>query len=130
MSPRTRNSAKQWVDNAVAFYKAVGKEIALAEFSSPNGQFNKDQMYIFVLNPTGVMLAHEINERYAGKDFYRIADFEGKTFIKEIVDTANTEGSGWTDYKWLNPATRTQQHKEVYFAKVDEMIFCSGVYTE
>ena len=130
MSPRTRNSAKQWVDNAVLFYKAVGRDIALAEFSSPNGQFNKDQMYVFVLDSTGVMLAHGVNERYAGKDFYRIMDFEGKTFIKEIVDMANAKGSGWVEYKWLNPMTRTQQHKEVYFVKVDDMIICSGVYTK
>jgi len=120
--------AKRWVDKAVAFYVATNKEIALAEFSNPQGGFVKGEQYVYVLDTNGAMLAHPINEKYMGRDFYRLQDLDGKAFIKEIVDTANTRGFGWVGYKWYDPATRKVAPKTIYFEKVDNMIFCSGVY--
>ena len=122
------DDAKRWVKKAIAFYKANGKGIALAEFSSPHGTFFQDGRYVFVLDFNGSMLAHPVNERFAGKDFYRIQDSEGKFFIKEIVDTANNGGPGWVQYRWFNPLVKREQLKTVYFEKVDNLIFCSGIY--
>jgi len=130
MSKRDREDAKSWVEKAVAFYKASGKRIALAEFTNPNGQFVQDEMYIYALNPRGTMLGHGVNEKYVGEEFIDIKDYDGKSFIKEIVDIANKEGSGWVKYKWHNPVTKEVLPKTVYFRKVDDLIICSGVYGE
>jgi cytochrome c len=124
------DEARGWVDEAIAFFRATGKEIALVEFSNPQGRFVRGEQYIYVLDINGVMLAHPVNERYVRKDFYRIQDSDGKSFIKEIVDTANARGFGWVEYKWFDPATRREQPKTVYFEKVNGLIFCSGVYRE
>ena len=123
-----RNDAKRFVEKAIAFYEVNDNAIALAEFSNHRGRFVRDEQYVFVLDSTGVMLAHGVNKKYVGKDFYRIEDVDGKSFIKEIVDTANIKGCGWAEYKWFNPATKRLQPKTVYFEKVDGMIFCSGIY--
>jgi cytochrome c len=130
MSKRKAEDAKQWVERAVAFYKASGKRIALAEYTNPNGQFVLDEMYIYALNPRGTMLAHGVNENFVGEEFIDIKDYDGKIFIKEIVDIANKEGSGWVTYKWYNPVTKEVLPKNVYFKKVDDLIICSGVYEE
>ncbi len=130
MTKRAVEDAKRWVENAVAFYKASGKRIALAEYTNPNGQFVQDEMYIYALNPKGTMLAHGVNEKFVGEEFVDIKDYDGKSFIKEIVDTANTNGSGWVEYKWYNPVTKEVLPKTVYFRKVDDLIICSGVYKE
>jgi signal transduction histidine kinase len=130
MTKRVAEDAKRWVENAVAFYKASGKRIALAEYTNPNGQFVRDEMYIYVLNPKGTMLAHGVNEKFVGEEFIDIKDYDGKSFIKEILDTANTEGSGWVEYKWYNPVTKEVLPKTVYFRKVDDLIICSGVYSK
>lgn len=130
MTKRNTEDAKRWVDNAVAFYRASGKRIALAEYTNPNGQFVQDEMYIYVLNPKGTMLAHGVNEKFVGEEFIDIKDYDGKEFIKEIVETANREGSGWVTYKWYNPVTKEVLPKTVYFRKVDDLIICSGVYGE
>ena len=122
------DDARGWVKKAIAFFKVNGKEIALAEYSNPLGRFVKDGLYIYVLNISGTMLAHPINGKYAGKDFYRVQDVDGKSFIKETVDSANERDSGWVEYKWFNPASKRIQPKTVYFEKVNGMIFCSGVY--
>ena len=104
------------------------KAIALAEFSSPQGRFVKGDQYVYVLDSTGVMIAHPVNESFVGQDFYYVTDFDGKSFIKEIVDTANAEGSGWVEYKWLDYITKTERPKIVYFEKTHGVIICSGVY--
>jgi signal transduction histidine kinase len=78
MSPRkierTRRDAVDWVDRAMAFYNAGGKEIALAEFMNPKGQFVEDEMYLFVMDSKGVMLAHGANEKFVGKQFIDLKD--------------------------------------------------------
>jgi len=130
MSKLVEEDAKKWVDKAVDFYKASGKRIALAEYTNPNGQFVQDEMYIFVLNPKGTMLAHGVNEKFVGEEFIDIEDYKGKSFIKEILDKANKEGSGWVEYMWSNPVTKEVLSKTVYFEKVNELIICGGVYKE
>jgi signal transduction histidine kinase len=130
MSNRPVEDAKRWVDKAVDFYKASGKRIALAEYTNPNGQFVQDEMYVYALNPRGTMLAHGVNEKFVGEEFIDIKDYDGKSFIREIVDTANTKGSGWVEYKWYNPVTKEVLPKMVYYKKVDDLIICSGVYKE
>jgi signal transduction histidine kinase len=130
MSPRSQNDAKNWVETAKAFYKAAGKRIALAEFTNPNGQFVQDELYIYVLNPRGTMLAHGVNEKFVGEEFLGLTDSDGKFFIREIVDTANAKGSGWVEYKWYHPITKKWLPKLAYFEKVDDLIICSAVYKE
>jgi len=130
MGKRDKGDAKNWVEKAVSFYRASGKRIALAEYTNPNGQFVQDEMYIYALNPRGTMLAHGVNEKFVGEEFIDIRDYDGKNFIKEIVNIANKEGSGWVEYKWYNPVTKEVLPKIVYFKKVDDLIICSGIYKE
>jgi hypothetical protein len=130
MSVRPIEDAKYWVEQAKNFYKTSGKRIALAEFTNPKGPFVQDELYIYVLNPRGTMLAHGVNEKFVGEEFIDLKDSDGKPFIEEILDTANNEGSGWIDYKWYHPETKQVLTKTVYFEKVDDLIICSGVYKE
>ncbi len=128
MSQRVKEDAKNWVEKAVSFYRASGKRIALAEYTNPNGQFVQDEMYIYALNPRGTMLAHGVNEKFVGEEFIDIRDYDGKSFIKDIVDIANKNGSVWVEYKWYNPVTKEVLPKIVYCKKVDDLIICSGIY--
>jgi cytochrome c len=129
MSPRSKSDAKAWVQSAIDFYKNSGKRIALAEFTNADGIFVQDELYIYVLNPKGTMMAHGVNERFVGEEFIDLKDSDGKSFIKEIVDSANTSDSGWIEYTWYQPLTKKWLPKTVYFEKLDELIFCCGVYT-
>ena len=130
MYARAKEEAKEWVKKAIAFYKKAGKAVALAEFTNPKGPFIEGDMYVFVLNLKGTMLAHGVNEKYIGLDFCDVKDSDGRSFIREIVEVANTKGSGFVDYKWYNPVSKEDMEKHVYFEKVDDLIFCSGVFKE
>ncbi len=130
MSGRPRDDAMDWVNNAVSFYKATGKRIALAEFSNPQGAFTQGEMYIYALNPTGTMLAHGVNEKFVGEDFSELMDSDGKKFIREIVDKAAAEGKGWVEYKWYHPATKKWLPKIAYFERIDRLVIVSAVYKQ
>lgn len=130
MYGRSQEEAKAWVQKALAFYKKAGKAIAMAEFTNPKGPFIEEDMYVFVLNLKGTMLAHGVNEKYIGQDFIEVKDSDGRSFIREIVEVGNTKGSGFVDYKWYNPVTKEDLVKHVYFEKVDDVLICSGVYKE
>jgi signal transduction histidine kinase len=130
MYGRSQEEAKGWVQKAIAFYKKAGKAIAMAEFTNPKGPFIEGDMYVFVLNLKGTMLAHGVNEKYIGQDFIDVKDSDGRSFIREIIEVGNTKGSGFVDYKWYNPVTKEDLVKHVYFEKVDDVLICSGVYKE
>jgi cytochrome c len=123
----TPDDAKAWVGKGKEFFNANGKDKALAEFSNPKGPFVKDDLYIYVLDLDGKMLAHP-NATLVGKDFMKVKDADGKLFAVDIVKAAKDKGMGWVDYKWENPKSKKVEAKTVYFEKVDGVIICSGAY--
>src|SRR5512141_1931531 len=114
LAQATSDDAQAWVTKGIEFYKANGKDKALAAFSDPKGEFVKGDLYIYVLDLNGKMLAHPKAD-LLGKDFMVFKDADGKTFAVDIVKTAKEKGNGWVDYKWENPTTKAVDPKTVYF---------------
>lgn len=123
-----KGDAAALVDKAIAYYKANGREKALAEISNKQGQFVKGEIYVFVWSPKGVILAHGANEKLIGKDIYLLKDSDGKPFVKEAVELAGAKGTGWVDYKWTNPVSKKVEAKTTFVKKVDDLIFACGIY--
>ena len=120
--------ARNLVEKAVSFVTANGEEKALKEFSNPKGKFLKDDLYVFAYDLKGVVLAHPMSPKIIGKNLYNEPDHKGKLFRKEIVDIANSHGSGWVDYYYMNPSTKKERIKITYFHKVGNLIVCCGAY--
>jgi len=125
-----RDDAKRLVKQAAAYVKYQGKNKAIVEISTPNGMFDKGELYVFAYNLQGIMLAHPKNPALIGQNLLAVPDVEGKLFRKEIVERAKSEGSGWVDYVYLNPETNKQEHKTTYFLKVGDIIICCGIYKD
>ena len=64
----TPDEAKQLAAKAMAFYKANGKEKAIAEFNNPKGQFVKGDLYVVVQGFDGVLLANGGNPASRGTE--------------------------------------------------------------
>jgi cytochrome c len=125
---RCKSDALRWVERVKNFYKSGDKRISLAEFTNPNGAFVEDRMFVYVLSCKGTMLSHGVNEKFVGAESkFLIEDFMDLK-DKEIVETANSKGNGWVDYKWFESSTRKTLPKNVYFEKIDDVIICSGFY--
>jgi cytochrome c len=124
----TPAQAEALVKKAITFYKANGKDKTFTEVNDQKGQFVKDDLYIFVYDITGKVMAHGFQPKLIGKDLSALKDPDGKLFVKERIDIAKTKGNGWQDYRFTNPATKKIDLKTAYIEKVDDFIFGCGAY--
>jgi hypothetical protein len=124
----TPEEAKSLVEKAVAYVKANGEEKALKEFNNPKGEFFKGDLYIFVFDPKGVLLANPNLPKLVGTNVYNSPDSKGKLHRKEMVDLANSKGSGWVEYYQLNPTTKKDEAKISYVQKTGNLILGCGAY--
>ncbi len=124
----SQKDAKALVEKAAAFVKANGKDAALKEFSKAKGQFDKGELYVFAYDMNATIVAHPKNPKLIGKNLLDVPDTDGKFFRKEIMETARTKGSGWVDYKYLNPETKKVEAKTTYVLKVGDLVLCCGTY--
>src|SRR5512136_1873356 len=90
--------AKALLKKGVSYMKANGTKEALAEFDNPKGPFVKKDLYIYSLDMNGKCVQHYANRSLEGKNFMLLKDSDGKPFIKNILDTAKSKGSGHIDY--------------------------------
>ncbi len=126
----TADEAVALVKKAAAYLKANGKDKAYAEFSNPTGQFVSKDLYVFVygLND-GVNLAHGANAKLIGKNLIDLKDANGVYIVKEFLKTANSKtGTGWVDYQWPNPVTKTMEAKSTYVEKAGDVMIGCGIY--
>jgi cytochrome c len=127
----TIEDAKTMVAKVVEFWKANGKDKTIAEVNKgPNGQFYiKDgDVFPFIEDMKGVLLAHGGNPKIVGINFYETKDPSGKFFVKEQVEIAKTKGSGVFEYVWTHPQTKKVAPKIGYLRKVDDTIIAVGVF--
>lgn len=124
----TADEASAMVKRGVAYAKSNGKEKLLAEVLNTKGKFVDRDLYLSVWDLKATVLAHGANAKMVGKNITELKDADGKFFMKEIVSKAEGVGSGWVDYKWVNPVTKEIQSKSAYFEKVDDMIVSAGYY--
>jgi cytochrome c len=124
----TKDEVVAQVKKAVAFYKANGREKALAELNNKDGQFAKGEDYVDVHDTSGVCVAHPVSPGIVGLNRLDQADPNGKQFIKEIVETAKTKPNGWITYMRKNPVSGKIEKKLAYWEVQDGLIFKAGTY--
>lgn len=122
-----REAARELVKKSISFYKANGKDKTFSEINRAGGQFSKGELYLFVIDGTGHMLAHGTNPKLIGKSMLEVKDSEGRYFIKEFIKTAKN-GSGWVDYKWTNPESKKIEEKHSYVEGAGDLVFGCGYY--
>lgn len=125
----TPAEAKKMVEEAIAYIKANGQEKAFAEISNSKGRFVDRDLYVTVLDMTGKCLARGDNHPDAiGKNLINQKDPDGKFYIKQRIEIAKTKGSGWHDYKYLNPLSKNMELKTYYFEKYEDLLIGCGAY--
>ncbi|ARN21625.1 cache domain-containing protein [Piscinibacter gummiphilus] len=124
----TAEQATAMVKKGVAFIKANGKDKGYAEVSTKGGQFTDRDLYLVVYGLDGVVRAHGANEKMVGKNLLDLKDVDGKPFVKERVDLAQSKGTFWQDYKFTNPVSKKIEPKRMYCEKLDDAVVCGGIY--
>lgn len=116
----TPAEARKMVGEAIAYIKSNGKEKAFAEINNPKGKFVGKGMYVVVFDMNGTCLASGAYPNSIGKNLTGIKDPDGRPYIKELIETAKTQGSGWQDYKSRNYVSIIS----AYFEKYEDIIVC------
>jgi cytochrome c len=124
----TADEATAMVKKGVAFIKAQGTEKGYAEISNKQGKFIDRDLYLVVYGLDGTVLAHGANDKMVGKNLIDLKDIDGKAFVKERVELAQTKSSFWQDYKFTDPVTRKIEPKTTYCERLDASVVCGGIY--
>ena len=124
----TADEASALVKKGIAFLKANGPEKSYAAFNDPAGQFVDRDLYLFVFDMSGKTLAHGANKKLIDKNLIELKDANGKAFIKEFIEVANTKGKGWVDYKFKNPSSGKVEAKTTYIYLVGDVTLEAGIY--
>lgn len=128
-SQGTADEAKAMVERAVARIKEAGPEKAFAEIDDPaNKDFHDRDLYVFVRSMDGNTVAHGVNKGMIGHTSLDLKDADGKLYNKEMIDLANSKGSGWVDYRWPDPVTKKVESKSSFIEKVGEYVVGVGIY--
>jgi len=134
LAAQTRDQAKAFVKQAVEFAKKNPKEKFLEEVSGVKGQFhfNKGQnndLYIFVYDLEGKVLAHGVRRELVGVNRWTAKDPDGKSWIQDWTKVVKEKGSGWIEYKELNPAQNNKVMKKASFVELfNGMVVGAGIY--
>lgn len=127
----TRDEAKAMVEKAVAYLKQVGPEKAFAAFGDKaNKDFHDRDLYIFVRSMDGNTVAHGANPGLIGHTNLELKDADGKLYNKEMIDLANSKGSGWVDYRWPNPISHKIEPKSSFVEKAGDYVVGAGAYKD
>ena len=125
----SKEDAQHMVEKAFAYLKEHGKEKALKEFSNRLGQFVDGELFVFVQDYSGTMLAYGGEAPIVGKNVLHAKDANGKSIGPPMIDIAKTQGSGWYRYDFLNPHTDIVEPKISYIKAIDDECYIAcGVY--
>jgi len=85
-------------------------------------------LYPVVYDFQGKVLAHGQNAALVGTVMLEKKDPDGKLFIKERIDLAQSQGTFWQDYKYADPVSKNVLPKQMYCQRLDDSVVCAGVY--
>ena len=124
----TKEEATAMVKKGIAFIRSNGKDKGYGEISNKGGKFTDRDLYLVVYGLDGTVRAHGANEKMIGKNLIELKDVDGKAFVKERVELAQSKGTFWQDYKFTNPVSKKIEPKSMYCEKLDDAAVCGGIY--
>ncbi len=127
----TEKEALAMLDRGIAYIKVHGSDEAFKAFSDlSNKDFHDRDLYLYAYDFKGVNIAHGINGKMIGKNFFELKDTGGKLIIQDMIGIAKTKGAGSIDYMWTNPETKKLQAKIGYVARIpgEDAFLGTGIY--
>ena len=96
------------------------------------GPFIAKDAYVFVLDKNGVDLVNPAFPNLEGRNILDVKDTHGKLLVREMLNVAQTRGSGWVDYMWPKPGDSVSTQKSTYVSTAriggESVLVGCGVY--
>lgn len=124
----TADEAVAMVHKAIAKIKTDGHNKVIAEINAFSPEFKDRDLYVNIMDMSGVELAHGANKKMQGVNLTDLKDKDGKFYIRERLEMIKAKGKGWQDYYFVNPVNKEIELKSMYCEKYDELAVCAGIY--
>jgi signal transduction histidine kinase len=78
----------------------------------------------------GNTVAHGANTGMIGHTSLALKDADGKLYNKEMIELAKAKGSGWVDYRWVNPVSKKIEQTSSFIERVGDYVVGAGFYKQ
>jgi cytochrome c len=127
----TKDEAIAMVKHVQEQFKKDGPEVTFKAVSDKSvSEYHDRDLYPFIYDMKGINVAHGARPALIGKNLIDLKDQDGKYLIREMVEIANSKGTGWVDYKWPNPITNKIEDKSSYVEKMGDYFVGVGIYKQ
>jgi signal transduction histidine kinase len=126
----TRQEAIEMVRRVQAKVKDEGVGATVQAITTRPKEFIDRDLYPFIIRLDGIMLADALTPpSVTGSNVNDLRDEDGKFFVRAMLSIAKDTGSGWVDYRWLNPVTKMADEKSAYIERLgDRYLVGVGIY--
>jgi len=118
----------KFTEEAREFAIQEGEEMALSEFSKPDGEFVSENNYISAYDLSGTNLAHPFHPEFIGHNRLSSPDLDGLLYVSKMTEIASERGKGFLVYTWEEPVTGEVKSKLAYLIRIDDWFILSGLY--
>jgi Single Cache domain 2 len=125
----TPADAKVMLQQAIAYYKSVGRKQALTDFTAKKPPFGDRDLYVVCFSTEHIVIANGGFPNHVGSRGDVMKDVDGKGVAEVAWEVTSATGEGMVRYRWLNPATRTMEIKTTFLARVGADVCGVGVYS-
>ena len=125
----TPAEAKAMLIKAAAHYKAVGRNQALADFTSKKAPFGDRDLYVFCIGPDRAMVANGGYPSFVGVSVDILMDADGKPLGETLLETGSREGGGSVKYQHINPVSHKPEPKVSFVQKMGHDVCGVGAYS-
>jgi cytochrome c len=109
-------------DGPEATFKAVNDKT--------NPDFNDGDLYAFVYDMDGVLVATGGHAALLGMSLISLKDQDGRYLVREMIAIAQGPGSGWLEYKWPNPQSHKIEAKQTYIERMGNYLVGVGIWKQ
>lgn len=88
--------------------------------------FDDGEGYFFINDFNGINIAHGADTSHQGHDDYNLQDSHGAYIIRDMIEIAETEGSGYYDYFWVNPVSGKEEKKITHVVRIPDTDYFIG----
>jgi TRAP-type uncharacterized transport system substrate-binding protein len=126
----TREEALAMVRRVQEMFKRDGAAATFKAVTAKAKPFHDRDLYPFIYDMNGVVLAHGLKAELVGKNLIDFKDQDGKFLVRKEIEVVQGPGSGWVDIRFLNPVTNQVEAKSSYVERMGPYWVGVGVYLD
>jgi cytochrome c len=123
----TAEEAQALVARAIDLSERLSIDVSLAALNAQDPRFIDRDLYVFVLDADGIVVAQSADPSRVGLDARELIDAEGNPIGTWLIERATPEGV-WIDYLRQDPASGKNEAKSSWVVRQGDYIYGCSIY--